>query len=62
MKDKAKGKIVCFNNAWTTYGETVTYRVNGASIAAKYGAVAVLVRSVTPESIYSVHAGVMHYD
>ena len=33
----------------------------GASNAAQYGAVGVLVRSVTPESIYSVHAGVMYY-
>ena len=30
-------------------------------MAAKYGAVGVLVRSVTPDSIQSVHAGVMHY-
>lgn len=44
------------------YGESADYRVWGASYAAKYGAVAVLVRSVTPESIYSVHAGNMHYD
>jgi carboxypeptidase Q len=62
VKDKVKGKIVCFNNEWTTYGQTVDYRVSGASYAAKYGAVGVLVRSVTPESIYSVHTGVMHYD
>jgi carboxypeptidase Q len=59
---KVKGKIVCFNNEWTTYGDSVEYRVKGASYAAKYGAAAVLVRSVTPESIYSVHAGIMHYD
>lgn len=48
LGDKVKGKIVLFNKVWTTYGETVTYRVWGASYAAKYGAVGVLVRSVTP--------------
>lgn len=62
MKDKVKGKIVCYNADWKSYGENVMYRVWGASNAAKYGAAAVLVRSVTPESIYSVHAGVMHYN
>lgn len=40
----------------------VEYRVWGASHAAKYGALGALVRSVTPESISSVHAGIMHYD
>lgn len=40
----------------------VEYRVWGASHAAKYGAVGALVRSVTPQSISSVHAGIMHYD
>lgn len=60
--EKVKGKIVCFNHDWVRYGESSDYRVWGASYAAKYGAAAVLVRSVTPESIYSVHAGNMHYD
>ena len=34
------------------------YRSNGADRAAKYGAVAALVRSVASTSIYSVHTGV----
>ncbi len=38
------------------------YRVDGPSIAAKYGAKAMLVRSIASESIYSVHTGYMQYD
>lgn len=41
---------------------SVEYRVNGASRAAKYGAKAMLVRSVTSISIESVHTGYMEYD
>lgn len=55
------GKIVLFNLPWKDYDTNVDYRVNGASEAAKYGALAVLVRSVTPQSIESVHAGMMLY-
>ena len=36
--------------------------MNGASQAAKYGAVAMLVRSVASFSISSVHTGYMEYD
>ncbi len=61
MKDQIKGKIVVYHPEWTTYGETVQYRSSGAWRAAKYGAVAALVRSVTPDSIQSVHAGIQHY-
>ncbi len=62
VKDRVPGKIVLFNNKWTTYRESVTYRVDGPSVAAKYGAKAMLVRSVASESISSVHAGYMEYD
>jgi carboxypeptidase Q len=62
QKDKVPGRIVCFANEWTTYGETVKYRSTGPINAAKYGAVGVLIRSVTPESVYSVHTGITHYD
>lgn len=51
LKEKVKGKIVVYNHPWVDYDTNVDYRVNGASRAAKYGAVAVLVRSVTPQSI-----------
>lgn len=59
---EAKGKIVLFDVPFTSYGETVRYRVGGASAAAKVGAVAALVRSVTPMSFRTPHTGVMRYD
>ena len=59
---EAKGKIVLFDVPFTTYGKTVAYRVGGASAAAKVGAVAALVRSVTPMSLRTPHTGVMIYD
>jgi carboxypeptidase Q len=62
MKDKVSGKIVCYNNQWVDYSTSVEYRVDGASRAAKYGAKAILVRSVASVSVYSVHTGYMEYD
>ncbi|KAI4498377.1 hypothetical protein M0802_006556 [Mischocyttarus mexicanus] len=59
--NEVPGKIVVFNEKYTTYGETVKYRSSGASKAAEYGAVAVLIRSVTPFSLYTPHTGMMHY-
>jgi carboxypeptidase Q len=44
------------------YGTSVDYRVNGPSKVAKYGAKAMLVRSVASFSISSVHTGYMAYD
>lgn len=61
-RDEAEGKIVLFNAPFTSYGQTVTYRVNGAVEAARYGAVASLVRSVGPYSMQTPHTGVMYYD
>lgn len=60
--DEAKGKIVLFNAKFTTYGQTVGYRVNGASEAAKHGAIASLVASVASYSIQTPHTGVMRYE
>ncbi|XP_059911182.1 carboxypeptidase Q-like [Gadus macrocephalus] len=55
------GRIVVFNQPFVSYGETVAYRAFGASEAAKLGAVAALIRSVTPVSINSPHTGVQDY-
>jgi carboxypeptidase Q len=44
------------------YGETVTYRRNGAKWASEKGAVAALVRSVTAKSLRTPHTGAMAYD
>lgn len=44
------------------YGETVVYRTSGAAKAARYGAVAAIVRSITPFSIESPHTGNLYYD
>lgn len=54
---KLKDKIVVYNYRFTTYGESVKFRSSGAMRASKYGASAALVRSVTPFSINSPHAG-----
>ena len=59
---QANGKIVLFDVPFTTYGETVQYRGRGAIAAAKVGAVAALVRSVTPYSQRTPHTGGMQYD
>ena len=60
-KDEVPGKIVVYNAPFTTYGKTVTYRYRGAIDAAKYGAVASLIRSVTPHSLNTPHTGGMAY-
>ena len=57
-----QGKIVVFNAPYKGYGQTVQYRVNGASKAAAYGAVAVLVRSITPLAAQLPHTGTLQYD
>jgi len=61
-KGKAlEGKIVLLNVAYEGYGRTVTYRTTGASRAARLGAVAMLVRSITPVSLQSPHTGALEY-
>jgi len=61
VQSQAKGKIVLFNAVFTNYSSTVQYRASGAIAAAKYGAVASLIRSVTPYSLGTPHTGSMHY-
>jgi carboxypeptidase Q len=59
--DEAKGKIVLFNVPFTNYGQTVAYRSGGASMAAKVGAVAAIVRAVGPMGLRTPHTGGMNY-
>ncbi|KAK2588607.1 hypothetical protein KPH14_006376 [Odynerus spinipes] len=59
--NEVPGKIVVYNEKYISYGESVTYRDDGATEAAKLGAVAVLIRSITPESLYTPHTGMMEY-
>jgi Zn-dependent M28 family amino/carboxypeptidase len=53
--------MVVFNPEWRGYGGTVQYRSQGASRAAKLGAVAVLVRSMTGHSLRTPHTGALNY-
>jgi carboxypeptidase Q len=61
QKARVKGRIVLFNAAFTTYGETVQYRSDGPSRAAALGAVAALVRSVGPPGLRTPHTGALRY-
>ncbi len=61
-RERVAGKIVLYNVPYAGYGRTVAYRVAGASRAARLGAVAALVRSVTPISLRSPHTGQMEYN
>ena len=65
-----EGKIVFYNhpfdatkiNTFDAYGQAVTYRVAGPSHAAKYGAKAVIVRSMTEAEDDYPHTGSMGYN
>lgn len=69
-QNEVKGKIVFFSrpvdegllDTFAGYGSAVDQRVYGAIEAAKYGAVAVLIRSVTTKHDNVPHTGVMIYD
>jgi carboxypeptidase Q len=62
LGEQVRGKIVVYNVPFVNYGATVMYRLQGASRAARYGAVAALVRSITPVSLQTPHTGAMNYD
>jgi Zn-dependent M28 family amino/carboxypeptidase len=55
------GKIVLFNVPYEGYNRTVVYRTTGPSRAGRLGAVAALVRSITPISLQSPHTGALEY-
>lgn len=65
-----KDRIVLFDAAMpefdeqkgSGYGDVVKYRSSGPSRAAKLGAKAVLVRSVTAHSLQTPHTGALNYD
>lgn len=65
-----KGKIVFFNkpmnpdkvNSFAAYGEVVPFRFTGAAVAARYGAEAAVVRSLTTANDTFPHTGVMRYE
>ena len=59
IKKSVRGKIVLYNVPFTNYGETVKYRYEGPNIAAKYGAIASLIRSVGNGLMDTPHTGTM---
>ncbi len=69
-KDQVKGKIVYYNykfnptnlQTFRSYGEAGQYRRNGPSRAAKYGAVGVMIRSLTEATDNNPHTGTMAYN
>lgn len=68
-KDQVKGKIVFYNvkfnstyiRPFEAYRDAVTYRGGGASHAAKYGALGVIVRSMSHSTDNNPHTGAMRY-
>jgi carboxypeptidase Q len=70
LKDQVKGKIVFYNHpmnprfieTFRAYGAAGQYRGQGASRAAKYGAVGVIVRSLASNPDDHPHTGAMRYD
>ena len=69
-KDQVKGKIVFYNykfinsnvNTFESYGDAGKYRGAGPSRAAKYGAVGVVVRSMSHSVDNNPHTGATRYD
>ncbi|SJZ77503.1 M20/M25/M40 family metallo-hydrolase [Sediminibacterium ginsengisoli] len=69
-KAEVKGKIVFYNagfdptnvKPFISYGQTGIYRRTGASRAAKYGAVGILIRSMTESVANDPHTGSMSYN
>lgn len=70
LNQAARGKIIFFNRPmdrtilepFRAYGASADQRVSGAAEAAKYGAAAVLVRSLTFRKDRFPHTGLMRYE
>jgi carboxypeptidase Q len=70
QKNDVKGKVVFYNykfnphfiETFMAYSDAVRYRGGGASRASKYGAVAVLVRSMSESMDNNPHTGAMFYN
>ncbi|MBT6448398.1 MAG: M20/M25/M40 family metallo-hydrolase [Flavobacteriaceae bacterium] len=68
-KDKIDGKIIFFNrpmqpnliNTFQAYGEAVNQRTSGAAEAVKYGAIGVIIRSMSLRLDDYHHTGTMNY-
>lgn len=60
--DAVDGKIVIVNYDYVSYGVSVNHRYDSPVMAAKHGAVAVLVRSVADFSMDLPHTGQTSYD
>ena len=69
-QNNIKGKIVFYNyrfnpvfvKTFLSYADAVKYRGQGASRAAKYGAAAILIRSMTHATDNNPHTGAMNYN
>ena len=69
-KEEVKGKIVFYNagfdpanvSPFVSYGQTGAYRGSGPSRAARYGAVGVMIRSLTESAANDPHTGSMRYN
>jgi hypothetical protein len=70
QKDSIKGKIVFFNypfnekyvQSFRAYGESGVYRRSGPGRAAKYGAIAIVIRSMSGSVDNNPHTGTTQYD
>ena len=59
--EAVQGRIVLFNVPFTAYRDTVVFRTQGPSKAAAKGAVAALVRSISPPGLATPHTGATGY-
>eukprot|EP01126_Amoeba_proteus_P052458 TRINITY_DN6334_c0_g1_i2.p1 TRINITY_DN6334_c0_g1~~TRINITY_DN6334_c0_g1_i2.p1 ORF type:complete len:378 (-),score=91.36 TRINITY_DN6334_c0_g1_i2:494-1627(-) len=57
----SRGRIVVFNPTWVNFTQSNAYVRFGPSFAASVGAVGCLVKSPTPYSLYTIHAGMVEY-